>query len=148
MVASSSVLKAPLTSRQSGREMPARKTACDWHLEVERGPNWLFVKVNGPDVGVSDCPPLADELESMLEEHFINRLVLEIDTVNIPRSYLAGQLELLGRWVCDHDGVMRLCGLSASWIRTLRRCGLGDQFWIYRDRREAVLGDYRPGQPR
>ena len=53
--------------------------AHDWELDVERGPNWLLVKVRTPLGKPWEMLPLADTLRSLLEGHFTYRLVLELD---------------------------------------------------------------------
>jgi hypothetical protein len=145
---SDSVRNAHARSSQCPEDAAFYKVGGDWALEVEHGPNWLFVKVNGGDVETSDPPPLAEQITSMLEQHFTTRIVLEFDQVNMPHRQLIRQLELLDQWVGDHDGVMRLCGLSANCVRAIRRRGLADQLRACHDREEAVFGRYRPGQPR
>ena len=124
------------------------EVARDPALEVEHGPNWLFVKVSGEDAGRSDPPPLADQVTSLLEEHFTTRVVLEFEQVDTPQTQLIPELERLNRWVDDHNGVMRLCGLSTDCVRVIRYRGLGDQLRTCHDREEAVFGRCRPGQPR
>ena len=120
----------------------------DSALEVEHGPNWLFVRVQGEDVQSSASPRLAQQLTSLLEEHFTTRIVLEFDQVDIPHNQLVPQLELLDQWVGDHNGVIRLCGLSANCVRAITRRGLGDRLRACHDREEAVFGTYRPERPR
>ncbi len=137
------------TSSPCLEDATSHKVGGDWALEVEHGPNWLFVKVSGGDVDTTDPPPLAEQLMSLLEQHFTTRIVLEFDSqANMPHGQLIRQLELLDQWVGDHDGVMRLCGLSANCVRAIRRCGLGDQLRACHDREEAVFGGYRPARPR
>ena len=111
-----------------------------WELEVERGPGWLLVKLGCPDKDASDSPPLADELWSLLERHFVYRLVLEMDQIELLHSYLLGQLVLLQKRVRDHEGVMRVCGLSAFNQEVLQRHGLASRFPVYGDLEEAVMG--------
>ena len=148
MVTPDSVRNALPASPQSRDETSTCKVAYDWDFDVERGPNWLFVTVNGGDADVSELPPLADRLRSLLEQHLTNRVVLELGRGHIPYGRFVRQLELLDQWVCDHNGVIRLCGLPAHYADVLRRCGLGARFPIYGNRREAVFGSYQPGQPR
>lgn len=110
-----------------------------WDLDVQRGPDWLLVKIKSQD-GATAEPPLADGLWGLLERHFTYRVVLELDQVDVLNSYLIGQLVRLYRLICDHDGVMRLCGLSPHNLDVLRTCRLDDRFMSYRDREEAVMG--------
>jgi hypothetical protein len=117
----------------------------NWNLNVERGPNWLFVKATCGDVGYLRLSSLAEQLRWLLEQHFTNRLVLELDQIDLPLSDLNRQLELLDEWVRAHNGLVRLCGLSPDCATVLQGCGLGDQFPVYRNRRDAVFGDVDPG---
>lgn len=118
-----------------------------WELDVQRGPGWLLVKVRSPDESPTE-PPLADGLWELLERHFTYRLVLELDQVKMLDSYLIGQLVRLYRLVREHNGVMRLCGLSPYNLRVLHTCQLGDRFLPYHDREEAVMGCCRPRHPK
>ena len=122
--------------------------ACDWELDVERGPNWLLVKVGEPRGDPSEMPPLSDTLRALLEEHLTYRLVLELDDIQQLSSELIGQLIVLDKWIRARQGLMRLCGLSPHNGAILRRCWRDSNFPLYRDRLEAVWGCHRPSQPR
>ena len=121
--------------------------ALGWELDVERGPDWLLVRIRSSDRASTE-PQLAEGLWNLLERHFTYRVVLELDQVSVLNSHLIGQLVQLYRRVRQHDGVMRLCGLSPYNLEVLRTCRLEDRFLPYRDREEAVMGGSRPGQPR
>jgi anti-anti-sigma factor len=116
-------------------------------LEVERGPDWLFVRVKCPDGRVSEDVPLAEAVWSLLEQHFTRRLILELDEVAILRSSLIGQLVMLHKRIHTHAGLMRICGLSEPNQEVLRTCRLSERFPVYNDRIEAVRG-YRLYKPR
>src|SRR5262245_34919438 len=83
-----------------------------WDLEVERGPDWLFVRPQCSG-SAADAPPLADEVWALLEKSLTHRLVLELDDIDLLTSHLIGQLMWLRKRIHSHDGIMRLCGLSA-----------------------------------
>lgn len=119
-------------------------TATGWELEVQRGPGWLLVKARNCDQDAWAAPPLADQVWSLLERHFVYRLVLELDELKLLDSHLIWQLLLLHRRIRDHNGVMRLCGLSALNQRVLQVCGLIDRFPPYSNLEEAVMGSCRP----
>ena len=118
-----------------------------WELEMERGPDWLLVKIRSLD-GFSTDPPLADGIWELLERHFTYRVVLELDQVRVLNSHLIGQLVRLYRLIREHDGVMRLCGLSPHNLDVLRACRLQQYFLPYRDREEAVMGRCCPRHPK
>jgi anti-anti-sigma factor len=117
-------------------------------FDVERGPDWLLVRVRNLDWAELETLPLAEQLWSLLEQHFTYRLVLELDEVRLLNSYLIGQLIQLFQRIEEHDGVLRLCGLSPDNCEVLHACRLDEQLLPYQDRREAVTGGQHPGQPR
>ena len=133
-------------------------------FEVERGPDWLFVRL--PDPGMSDLgmgrgrgggngftkaselgevsglhvEHLADQLWNLLNQHFVYRLVLEMDQVSLFSSSLMGQLVMLQKRVLQHDGALRLCGLSPECQQALHLCRLDQVMPNYRNRADAVHG--------
>ncbi len=117
-------------------------------LDVERGPDWLLVRVESLGSESEGPVALADALWELLQRHFTYRLVLELDRVDVLNSHLIGQLVRLYKLICEHDGVMRLCGLSSYNRRVLQTCRLDDRFLAYQDRASAVLADCRPRRPR
>ena len=123
-------------------------TAPGCELDVERGPDWLLIKVKRLDWDPVAPPPLADDIWSVLQRHFTYRMVLELDEIDVLNSYLIGQLVQLYKRVVDHEGVMRLCGLAPYNRRVLHTCRLDDLLSCYPSREEAVLGCHQPSQPR
>jgi len=119
-----------------------------WQLEVERGPDWLFVRIRRPDTEADDSPPLADRIWWLLEEHFTRRLVLELDELDVLCSYLIGQLVLLHKRIAVGGGMLRLCGLSENNRQVLRFVRLENCFPVYPDRHAAVMGQAVPRRPR
>jgi anti-anti-sigma regulatory factor len=119
-----------------------------WELSVERGPNWLFVKVLGQPDSRTGNEPLAEQLFRLMEEHFSFRLVLELDEVETLDNLLIRQLALLDDLARSRGGFVRLCGLSPRNWQIVVRNGLGDVFPAYRDREEAVFASHHPRKPR
>jgi anti-anti-sigma regulatory factor len=118
-----------------------------WGMEVERGPDWLFVRLKCTPGEMSNVPPLADHVWRLMEQHFTRRLVMELDEIYLLHSSLVGQLVLLHKRLSTQGGVMRLCGLSSGNQLVLRTCRLDGRFPAYHDRADAVRG-FRPAQPR
>ena len=75
-------------------------------------------------------------------------IVLELDQIEVLNSHLIGQLVRLYKLIREHDGVLRLSGLSPYNLQMLHTCRLDDRLVPYHDRREAVLGCCRPHHPR
>lgn len=116
-------------------------------FEVERGPDWLLVRLGAPVAGVSDWAGLADTLWSMLDQHFIYRLVLDCELAGLVDSTLMGQLVLLERRIRKQGGLLRLCSLSEASQQALHQCRLDGRLPHFETRTEAILG-HRPSQPR
>ena len=116
------------------------ETLSGWELDIDQGAGWLFVKIRCPKQDPWEPPPLADRLWRLLQEHLVERLVLQLDEIEILSSRLIGQLILLYKRISSRGGVMRLCGLSPGNREVLRLCRLDERFACYRNREEAVLG--------
>lgn len=118
-----------------------------WDLEVDRGPNWLFVKLRQPNGTMAgDQVPLADELWTLLQQHFTSRMVLELDEVDRLQSWLMGQLVSLNKRVSNNGGMLRLCGLNKANSDAFKASRLDRCLPVFHDRHEAV--GVRPRQPR
>jgi len=111
-----------------------------WKLDVERGPDWLFVRLHGPPGGDAEGEPLADQLWALLEQHFIHRLVVELDDVPAVRSCLIGQLVLLYKRIHQQGGMLRISGLNEAQRQALRSTRLDERFPCYQTRTDAVMG--------
>jgi anti-anti-sigma regulatory factor len=118
-----------------------------WELKVERGPGWLWVKVEHLDRRASASPPLAEQVWSLMERHFVSRLVLELDALDLLNSHLIGQLVVLDKRIGQRGGLMRLSGLSPFNQTVLRTHGLEGRFPVYGDLTDAVMGAC-PRRPR
>ena len=66
-----------------------------WNLEVERGPDWLIVKLHCLPDNVWDAPPLADLLWALVEQHFTYRLVLECQHLPLLHTMLIGAIAVV-----------------------------------------------------
>ena len=117
-----------------------------WNLDVERGPDWLFVRLHCEPDHIWDSPPLAETLWSLLGQHFTMRLVLECEEMQLLHTTLLGQLVMLHKRVAQSGGLLRLSGLSRHNREVLQTCRLDGRLPNFADRNEAVLG--RPNHPR
>ena len=116
-------------------------------VEVDRGPNWLFVRLPRTGIAEQDDHGLADRVWSLLEQAFTHRLVLEMDEVSTLPSLMIAELMQLRSRIVEQGGVMRIAGMSDCNQDVLRECHLSHTFPQYRDREEAVMGS-RPANPR
>ena len=111
-----------------------------WSMDIERGPDWLIVRLRCADVDSPELPSLGEMLWSLLNQHLTNRLVVECDELpQMPRS-LVGQLDALQERIHAAGGVLRLSGLTELHRETLRICQAERRFPHFRTRSEAVLG--------
>lgn len=121
--------------------------APEWTMEIDRGPDWLFVRPRPPHNGDTGEIPLAEMIWQALEQAFCHRVVIELDDVGYLRSWMIGELMRLHKRVTAQGGMLRLSGLTPDAETVLRICRLTDHLTPYRNRTEAVMG-YRPPQPR
>lgn len=119
-----------------------------WTMEVNRGPDWLFVKLGRPPEDSQDVPPLADAVWTLLEQNLTRRLVLECEDLTLLNSVLIGQLLLLQKRILAQDGMMRVCGLTRQNQEVLSTARLGGKFPHFRTRNEAVMTSRRQMLPR
>ncbi len=87
---------------------------------MDRGPNWLFVKLRPQRHFAEDVPHVADELWSIASRHFIYRLVLELEEIDQLPAELVDQLVILqerlaqcGGSLADLRPVGRMCPEAA-----------------------------------
>lgn len=129
------------------------QTATDWILRVERGPDWLFVRLL-PDPGESLLcgGDLVDSIWDMLQSHHANRLVLELDCVDTLDGSLLADISRLGTKVQAEGGLIRICGLSDPNLAKLRASPEAERVPHFTNREEAVGSRRseisRPGKPR
>jgi anti-anti-sigma factor len=126
--------------------MLATVPGCEF--EVQRGPDWLLVRVVSLSLEPSESSSLAEQIWSLLELHLTHRLVLQLDQVPKLNSHVLGDLLQVRRQIDAHGGIMRLCGLSPRNRRALRAAGLDGVFLPYRTCEEAVRGCSDPPRRR
>ena len=118
-----------------------------WRADLDRGPEWLFVRLHSCPESLNNAN-LAGAIWELLETEFTKRVVLELDELPVLPSHLIGEIVRLHKRVQSRGGMMRLCGLSDANQEVLRINRLAERFPQYRTRYEAVMGGYRPRQPR
>ena len=121
--------------------------APEWTMDVDRGPDWLFIRLNPPHGGDTCEVQLAEMVWQTLQQSFCNRVVLEMDDVGYLRSWMVGELVKLHKRVTSQGGMLRLAGVSHEAETVLRICRLADRFPVYRNRTDAVMG-HQPALPR
>lgn len=116
-----------------------------WELDVERGPDWVFVRLRGADLPDADASHLAETVWQLMNQHFCHRVVLEMHEVRLLHSRLVGQLVLLHKRLSNTDGgVIRVCGLSPQNRSVLEMSRLDKRFPHYENREQAVMSHRQP----
>jgi anti-anti-sigma factor len=123
-------------------------TAAGYELDVDRGPDWLWIRIRSMPTDSAYAASLAEQLTELVEKHFIYRVVLELHRVPELDSHLIGELVKLDRHILKHDGVLRICGLSPEGRAMLEVCNLDDLCLEYETREEAIVGSCAPRVPR
>jgi hypothetical protein len=119
-----------------------------WKTELDRGPDWLFVKLLGPDSDGADASGIAESIYLLMHQEFVRRLVLELDELlSLPQD-LVDELFVLREMIDGEGGMLRLCGLHYDHRDALAERDFCHRFTPFRNREEAVLGFYRPNRPR
>jgi anti-anti-sigma factor len=111
-----------------------------WSLDVDRGPEWLFIRLHGPSNGSVEGCDLADMIWKTMQAEFSKRLVLELNDLAAMRSAFIGQLVILHKRIATTGGTLRLSGLSDHNQEVLSICRLDTRFPHFRNREEAVMG--------
>jgi len=106
-------------------------------MKIDRGPDWLIVQLDPTDEPYDN---VADRLWTLLNQHFVYRVVLDMEYVDFMPSQLIGQLVMLHKRVLQHEGALRLCGLSAEATEALHFCRLDQALPNFPTRSEAVYG--------
>ncbi|MFM7137796.1 MAG: STAS domain-containing protein [Planctomycetota bacterium] len=107
-------------------------------IEVERGPDWLFVRfAAGPVAGQRE---LTSSVWETIREHGASRVVLELDHVGAVDEALGGAIGELGTRVRDAGGLIRICGLSEPKLSRLRSMAVAAGVPHFDTRSDAVGG--------
>ncbi len=123
------------------------EVAPGWTIDVQRGPDWLYVRLRVAASHWSDVTGLAESIWNLLRQQFTHRLVLELDELTCFPSSLMGELVRLYKRIQANDGLMRLCGLSQANLDALHLTRLERCFPHYESREDAVMG-IRRSRPR
>jgi anti-anti-sigma regulatory factor len=110
-----------------------------YELDVDRGPNWLFVRVQPVGRPAKEATQIADEIWSISSKHFIYRLVLEMDEFDSIPEDMMGQIVELQERLAQHGGSLKLCGLSPECAESLHERQLDRSLPTHGTRADAVL---------
>lgn len=122
------------------------KPTSGWTMDVSRGPNCLFVRLRELDAkepaSVHDSPEIVslyDQLWSQVSQHFVRRLVMELEGAPPLEGELLEQLLRVRERLEELGGSLRLCGLSPESTEQLRQSGLDEQMPCYASRDDALM---------
>lgn len=91
---------------------------------VERGPNWLFVRVpegalDPQESGEVGSSSLCERLWEVSRRHFVYRVVLELQDLDEIDDRAAEEIEKLRSILRERGGALRLCGVPTKCSRKL-----------------------------
>ena len=118
-----------------------------WKTELDRGPDWLFVRLYGPSGAEADATGMAETLHMLMQQELTRRIVLELDELLTLPEDLVDELVQLHNHLEGQGGMLRLCGVSEQNHQLLRDNFVEERLPLYTDREQAVMG-YRPTKPR
>lgn len=124
------------------------QAAAPWRLAVDRGPDWLFIRVEGLPDPAESSPSLSEAIWNVLDTHFVYRAVLEFAEPALLPAALLKQLAQLKQRVLDRGGLLRLCGSNGCCPASIRGADWEALEPLYADRHEAVLCSMAPRKPR
>jgi anti-anti-sigma regulatory factor len=108
-----------------------------WDIAVERGPDWLFLRLErGGGQGMQR--PLADQLMQLIRVNHAHRVVVEFDGVDPLDDALVDAIAVVGSRVRDEGGLIRVCGLSAGGARRLESSDQAGDIPHFESRSAAV----------
>ena len=86
----------------------------DWELSAERGPGWLFVRLDAVPKDTVGSSNLTQSIWEMIREHHAHRVVLELEGVERIDDSLLCAITEIGTRMRDAGGLVRVCGCSES----------------------------------
>jgi hypothetical protein len=110
-----------------------------WKADLERGPDCLIIRLRPSESGPIEDRRLASELWSLLEQHLVYRLILELDEVGELSPDTLDQLVDLSNQICQRDGLLRICGLAEknrAMLQARREC---ERMPHYASREAAIM---------
>jgi len=113
--------------------------AHDWGVAVERGPDWLFLRLQEDGAAADgEGRPLAERLWGMIRANRAHRVVLELDRVDAIDDILIGAIADVGTRMRGDGGFIRVCGLSEPNLERLRSSGRVNGLPHFESRTAAV----------
>ena len=113
-------------------------TVVGYEFDVDRGPDWLYIRIrnvatdSSPSVSLARLPgSFAKQVREVIEKHFTYRLVLDLHGLPELDSQLIGEIVQLDELILRHDGVLRICGLTPVGRAMLEVCRLDNLCLAY-----------------
>jgi hypothetical protein len=107
---------------------------------VGRGPNWLFVRATASRPPQAGEPSLVEQVWDLSSKHFVYRVVLEMQAVEVVDQRLASELHELHDLLAEHAGALRLCGLRPELAAPVLAAAHCESLHNHVDRHAAIVG--------
>lgn len=111
-----------------------------WRAESERHGNWHTLTRHPPGDVFSEAPNLADELWTVLKNHDVQLVALDMHPLALLPSSLMGVLVRIHKRLAQAGGVLHLCCLNDHCREALRVCHLDRVLPVFADREAAIRG--------
>jgi hypothetical protein len=128
----------PATASRPGAPAGGETPRNGWELTAERGPDWLFVRVEEGRHSAGPTTGLTQSLWNLISEHHASRVVLELQGVERMDDSLFDAIAEIGARMRDGGGLVRVCGLSQASLSSQPRSPAAGGVPCFRSRTEAV----------
>lgn len=115
------------------------KPAPGVRFRIDRGPNWLFVRLSDEQTHAS-YQHLAEELWNVCVQQFTYRLVVELDDVTQLPAGAVQQFDKLSDRLTTVGGALRLCGANENCQQLLSGVHNAVRLRNHATRSAAVMG--------
>ena len=111
-----------------------------WSLKTERGPGCLFVRIESESRSPASGEELVELLRAQLDQHFVNRLILECDALTSLPAGFRDQLATFAEQLSADGGQLRLTGLRPNLCSALEPTDCDNCLPMFVDRAHALMG--------
>lgn len=119
-----------------------------WKTELDHGPEWLFIRLYGPEGDAADATGVAESIELMMQQELVHRVIVELEHIESLPADLLQEFVALHKRLDGGNGIFRLCGLIEPLRDVLQRNYAARCLSHFDDRQQAIMGSFRPGKPR
>ncbi|MCH7728587.1 MAG: anti-sigma factor antagonist [Planctomycetes bacterium] len=110
------------------------------HLDVSQNNDIAVVRIKDKSIDAISTQEVADELFSLVKEHGVNKIVLNLGNVEFLQSMALGRFVALKELTSGANGELRLCNLRPTVAELFEITGLTEVLDIRHDQDAALEG--------